>query len=52
LVLNAHCRSADRIALSAGLPRSLASIAGMTVTSAQAVLARCFPDEPFHFMST
>src|SRR5690349_4733715 len=51
-VLNPHCRSAVRIALSSGLPLLVPIIAGMTVTSAHAMLARRFAAECFHFMST
>jgi hypothetical protein len=39
LLLKAHCRNAVRMASPSGLPRSLASIAGMTLTNVQAMLA-------------
>jgi hypothetical protein len=51
-VLNPHCRSAWRICLGSGAPLAVASIGGMTVTSVQAIVARRFAAECFHFMST
>ena len=40
------------MALSSGLPLLVAIIAGMAVTSAHAMVARRFPAECFHFIST
>jgi hypothetical protein len=40
------------MALGSGAPLDVASIGGMTVTSAQAIVACRFAAECFHFMST
>ena len=52
MVLNAHWRSARRMAFGSGAALVVAIIGGITVTSVHAIVARRFAAECFHFMST